>query len=309
MLHKIEQYCDLNERMLMDIYSESNFENTDYFFPDEENKELAVQKVETGFLDFLKNEFFLQNEAAYWIFEENGVWYSALRTCKVPNGPYYLEALETRPDFRGEGYASLLLSNVLDALKENGPFRICDCVSKKNSFQGDATELSQFPDDSFDATLCFGSMYHLYETDEVNRAIDEAIRVTKPNGVILFAFLSVYAILYANYFYGNWAEGQAENFTTDHRVRHFKEQLFTGYDVTEFEGLFYEKPVEWITTAGVDGLVEPIEKRPDFSMTDEEFKAFAEWYLTVSEKRELLGATSHLLYICRKQANLNGGTV
>ena len=197
-----------------------------------------------------------------------------------------------------------LVESNLEALRENSKG-----IENLHSFQGDATELSQFPDDSFDATLCFGPMYHLYETDEVNRAIDEAIRVTKPNGVILFAFLSVYAILYANYFYGNWAEGQAENFTTDHRVRHFKEQLFTGYDVTEFEGLFHEKPVEWITTAGVDGLVEPIEKRPDFSMTDEEFKAFAEWYLTVSEKRELLGATSHLLYICRKQANLNGGTV
>jgi hypothetical protein len=52
----------------------------------------------------------------------------------------------------------------------------------------------------------------------------------------------------------------------------------------------------------VDGLIEPIEKRPDFSMTDEEFKALAEWYLAFSEKRELLGTTNHLLYICRKQA-------
>ncbi len=60
--------------------------------------------------------------------------------------------------------------------------------------------------------------------------------------------------------------------------------------------------MEWITTAGVDGLMEPIEKRPDFSMTDEEFKAFAEWYLAFSEKRELLGSANHLLYICRKQA-------
>ena len=132
MLLKIEQYCDLNERMLMDIYSESNFENTDYFFPDEENKEIAVQKVEIGFLDFLKNEFFSQNEAAYWIFEENGVWHSALRTCKVLNGPYYLEALETRPDSRKKGYASLLLLSVLDVLKKGGSFRICDCVGKKN---------------------------------------------------------------------------------------------------------------------------------------------------------------------------------
>ena len=170
------------------------------------------------------------------------------------------------------------------------------------SFQGDATDLSRFPDHSFDVTLFFGPMYHLFEPDDVDRAIDEAIRVTKPGGVILFAFLSVFAILYANYFYGNWAEGQAENFTPDHRVRHFQEQLFTGYDITEFEKLFDGKPVEWITTAGVDGLLEPIEKRPDFCVSDEDFQALAEWYMAFSEKRELLGATSHLLYICRRKA-------
>lgn len=190
-----------------------------------------------------------------------------------------------------------LVESNLEVLRENGKGMV-----NLKSFQGDATDLIRFPDNSFDVTLLFGPMYHLYETDEVNCAIDEAIRVTKPNGVIFFAFISVFAIMYANYFYGNWAEGQAENFTNDYQVKHFKEQLFTGYDVTEFEGLFHDKPVEWITTAGVDGLLEPIEKRPDFSMTDEEFEALTKWYLAFSEKRELLGNTNHLLYICRKQA-------
>ncbi len=175
-------------------------------------------------------------------------------------------------------------------------------ITNIRSFQGDATDLSRFSDNFFDVTLLFGPMYHLFEADEVNRAIDEAIRVTKPGGVILFAFISVFAIMYSNYFYGNWADGQEENFTKDYQVRHFKEQLFTGYDITEFEGLFREKPVEWITTAGVDGLIEPIEKRPDFSMTDAEFDALAGWYLHFAEKRELLGNTNHLLYICRKKA-------
>lgn len=169
------------------------------------------------------------------------------------------------------------------------------------SFQGDAADLGRFADHSFDAVLVFGPMYHLYEADEVNRAIDEAIRVTKPGGVLLFAFLSVYAIMYANYFYGNWAVGQEENFTDDYQVRHFKEQLFTGYDIIEFEQLFREKPVDWITTAGVDGLLEAIEERPDFHISDEDFEAFAAWYLAFSEKRELLGSTNHLLYICRKK--------
>jgi len=199
----------------------------------------------------------------------------------------------------GEGMdvtAVELVESNLAVLRENSKG-----MANLRSFQGDAADLSRFPDNSFDAALLLGPMYHLYEADEVDRAIDEAIRVTKPGGVIFFAFISVFAIMYANYFYGNWAEGQAENFTKDHQVRHFKEQLFTGYDIAEFEELFYEKPVERITTTGVDGLLEPIEKRPDFYLSDEDFQALAQWYLAFSEKRELLGNTNHLLYICRKK--------
>ena len=174
-------------------------------------------------------------------------------------------------------------------------------IENLESCQGDATDLGGFADSSFDVTLLLGPMYHLYESEEVNRAIDEAIRVTKPGGVLLFAFISVFAIMYANYLSGNWAFGQQENFTDDYQVKHYKEQLFTGYDVIEFERLFEKKPVEWITTAGDDGLLEPIEERPDFSIPEEDFDAFAAWYLAFAEKRELLGSTNHLLYICRKK--------
>ena len=188
-----------------------------------------------------------------------------------------------------------LVESNLAVLRENSRE-----IKNLASFQGDAINLHRFADGSFDVTLVFGPMYHLYEPAEVNSAIDEAIRVTKPGGVILFAFLSVYAIMYANYLQGNWAAGQEENFTADYRIRHFKEQLFTGYDVTEFEQLFEGKPVQWITTAWTDGLLESIEDREDFSIPDDDFDAFAAWYLHFAEKRELLGNTNHLLYICRK---------
>ncbi len=69
MLLRIMKYCDLDERKLMDVYSESNYENTDYFFPDEADKNAAVRKVEAGFLDFLKDDFFNMTDAAYWILE------------------------------------------------------------------------------------------------------------------------------------------------------------------------------------------------------------------------------------------------
>ena len=133
MILRISDYGDLDERRLMDIYAESNFENTDYFYPDETDKKTAVDRVESGFLRFLKEEFFKQTKAACWVFEEEGEWISALRTCEIQAGLYYLEALETRPDRRKAGYGALLLSGVLEALKEDGSFRLCDCVGKKNA--------------------------------------------------------------------------------------------------------------------------------------------------------------------------------
>ncbi len=87
-------------------------------------------------------------------------------------------------------------------------------------YQGDATNLDYLSDNSFDVTLSLGPLYHLYEPEDIHKAIDEAICVTKPGGVMLFAFLSVFGIMYANYFYGNWSDRQNEYFTKDYKVKH-----------------------------------------------------------------------------------------
>ena len=143
-LIKITEFQKLDPRKLMDVYSESNLENTEFFFPDEPDKEAALRKAEAGFLDFLKNDFFTQTDAAYWILENDGVYVSALRTCRIQKGLYFLEALETRPDHRRMGFGADLLSGVADSLKENGPFRLCCCVSKKNSASSRTHEKSGF---------------------------------------------------------------------------------------------------------------------------------------------------------------------
>lgn len=198
-----------------------------------------------------------------------------------------------------EGYdvtAVELVEHNLEILKRNS-----EGLRNIQAFQGDALELEQFADNTFDITLVFGPMYHLYDEKDVHRALDEAIRVTKKDGIILVAFLSVYAILCDNYLNGNLNAGLAENFDEDYHVRHFEEQLFTGYDIAEFETLFTKKNVQHIKTVAVDGIMELAEGRKDFAMTDEEFKQYAKYHLAICEKRELLGSSSHLLYICRKE--------
>lgn len=198
-----------------------------------------------------------------------------------------------------EGYdvsAVELVERNLEKLRENAKG-----LENLAAVQGDATNLGAFPDDAFDAVLTLGPMYHLYAPGDWNRALDEAIRVTKPGGLIFTAFLSVYAILYANYLSGNFREGLAENFDGDFRVRHFEEQGFTGFDISEFEALFDGKPVRKIALAGTDSVLELAKRTEGFSLPDEEFEAFVRYHLRTCEIRELLGSHSHLLHICRKQ--------
>lgn len=132
MLLRITRYDDLDERALMDIYTESNFENTAHFFPAIVDKKDAVGRVEASFLNYLEQNFFTETGNTCWILEVDGIWVSAVRTYTIRPGVYYSEALETRPDSRKKGYAAQLLSGVLDCLKAGGMFCFYDCVDKTN---------------------------------------------------------------------------------------------------------------------------------------------------------------------------------
>ena len=111
--------------MLFDAHSHINEDYTD-------EERAALAQAEEGFLAFLRETFFSRPGSSYWIWEEAGIYLSALRLSTIEPGFYYLEALETHPDYRRRGYAAGLLRAVIAELKKEGPFRICDCVHKKN---------------------------------------------------------------------------------------------------------------------------------------------------------------------------------
>ncbi|MEU4623692.1 class I SAM-dependent methyltransferase [Actinoplanes sp. NPDC023801] len=57
---------------------------------------------------------------------------------------------------------------------------------------GDARELPE-PDAAHDATLLLGPLYHLQDRDDRVRALREAVRVTRPGGVVVAAAISRFA--------------------------------------------------------------------------------------------------------------------
>ena len=171
--------------------------------------------------------------------------------------------------------------------------------------KGDALDLRQFDDGAFGLTLCLGPMYHIYGKDGMDRILDEAVRVTRRGGWIMVAFLSVHGIIYNNYLQRaphNIQAGLEENFEGDLlKVRHFPEQGFTGFSLQEIDGLFEGRDLEHTATVSTDGMLELAEDRTDFYMSDEDFRIFSAYHLAHCGDRELLGPSSHLLYVCRKK--------
>ncbi len=55
---------------------------------------------------------------------------------------------------------------------------------------GNALDVSQFADESYDAVLLLGPLYHLLEVEEREQAIKEAMRVLKVGGYIFAAFIT-----------------------------------------------------------------------------------------------------------------------
>ena len=184
----------------------------------------------------------------------------------------------------------------LEILKKNAKE-----INNLHCYQGDALDLSRFEDNCFDLTLVLGPMYHLYTKEDMLKALNEALRVTKPEGIIMTAFLSIHAIMHDDYLQGNFVEGLKENFTEDFKVKHFTEQLFTGFYIDEFEALFDTLHIKHITTIATDGILELAEMTKNFAMSDEDFELFTKYHLHNCERREYLGSSSHLLHICQKE--------
>ncbi len=68
-------------------------------------------------------------------------------------------------------------------------------VTLRAVIHGNALDLSQFADKSFDAVLLMGPLYHLFTPEERRRAVHEAMRVLKQAGVIFAACITRYAAI------------------------------------------------------------------------------------------------------------------
>ncbi len=167
--------------------------------------------------------------------------------------------------------------------------------------QGDAVDLSDIKDDSFDVTLVLGPLYHLYDRDEQEKAIAEAIRVTKKNGIVAIAYLSSDSIIL------DWAlrdhhmvDGKNKDFDEHYKIINYPGGIFAAFYISEFKEMMEKFPVVQIKNIATDGVAIHMREVID-ELSEEEFSAWMEYHLLSCERKELQGYSNHLLYICRKK--------
>ena len=170
------------------------------------------------------------------------------------------------------------------------------------AIQGNALDLSVFPNASFSLTMLLGPMYHLYTREDQVKALAEAVRVTKPGGYILVAYcMNEPTVIQYVFGLNHLHEVMELNMITPdwHCISEPKE-IFELVRTEDIASLDAEFPVERIKLIATDGATNYKREFID-AMDEETFSKWMEYHFTICERQDLIGASHHTLDILKKK--------
>lgn len=170
--------------------------------------------------------------------------------------------------------------------------------------QGNALDLSAIPDNCYDITLLLGPLYHLYTSEDKRQAIREALRVTKPGGILFAAYvISDGCLLDEGFHRGNIDVAEyvrtglldSETFAAKSEPK----DLFELVRKEDIDALMSGFPVKRLHYVASDGCARLLREAID-AMDDETFRLYLKYHFVTCEREDLVGVTSHALDISRK---------
>ncbi len=168
--------------------------------------------------------------------------------------------------------------------------------------QGNAMNLSFFPDNTFDITLLLGPLYHLYTFEDQKQALSEAIRVTKTGGVIFAAYCMADAVLILHGFGGGEirkfiARGKVD--TETFSCHSGKKDIFQLIRKEEIDALREAFPVKQLHYVATDGCTNLIRHAVD-QMNPADFECYLNYHFITCERLDMSGISDHTLDIFQK---------
>lgn len=171
--------------------------------------------------------------------------------------------------------------------------------------QGNALDLSVFPDNEYDITLVLGPLYHLYSKEDKRQALQEAIRITKPNGVIFVAYvISDGCLLDEGFHRGNINVVEyIENGLLDPQTFAAKSEpkdLFELVRKEDIDDLMSEFPTTRLHYVATDDCALFMREAIN-AMDNDTFNLYLKYHFATCERKDLVGITSHAIDIFRKE--------
>jgi len=170
--------------------------------------------------------------------------------------------------------------------------------------QGNALDLHMFDGDTFDITLVLGPMYHLYTESDKHRAISEALRVTKPGGLVFAAYcISDASILEDAFMRGlerisdYLDKGLIDPVTFD--TKSLPENIFELVRKDDIDRLMKSFNVERLHYVATD-MISRFLRESLAAMSDEVFDLYLRFHYAVCERPDMVGVTHHSLDVFRK---------
>ena len=175
-------------------------------------------------------------------------------------------------------------------------------LKQKNSsvkaMQGNALNLKKLADNTFDVTLLFGPMYHLFGFEDKEKALLEAKRVTKPGGIILVAYcMNEYSVITYAFKERHALECMEQGrFSDTFQTLSLPEHLYDYMRIEDIDALNTATGLSRIKIVSPDGAANYI--RPFLNqLSDEEFELFIQYHMSTCERMDLIGAGAHTLDI------------
>lgn len=173
---------------------------------------------------------------------------------------------------------------------------------------GDARNLSRFADESFDGVLLMGPLYHLLSEEDRRKALREARRVLRANGLLFAAFITSYAVI-------RWAAKEEPQWIIQN-PESLKALLSSGAlpkrpDDPGFTSAYFAHPAEikpllesegfeTLDLIACEGVISMIEEKIN-ELKGEAFEAWVELNYRLSRDPSIHGAAEHILYVGRKR--------
>lgn len=168
--------------------------------------------------------------------------------------------------------------------------------------QGNALDLSGFGDGAYDLTLLLGPMYHLFTVDDQRKALTEAIRVTRPGGVVFTAYCGsdATAIQYC-FIRGMFREPRYRALAdpVTFKLHSDPAEVFALHRREDIDALMDGLPVRRLHFVGTDMATGYMRDTVD-QMDDEMYELYLQYHFAICERPDLVGASNHFLDVFRK---------